>query len=351
MPATINALSTLMITPHLTSAVASAACRVGRLDASVSRSSVTPAWRLRSAWAGYARALQLQGVEIDEIDVLSWGCGLPLTARPKRSTTIDEFEAFALWWSDLHRPVTSNWRDQIPFTPAQASDEASWPGLLRAVEIMRQGARQDRTVAAWLRLPELLKAFGATETPLPCLVDGAKSFRLRATPTDDDWRAVLRGIEKAAENGLQRLQTMETYHRRSMAAVMAERRPGALPRLLTLSTFHPLLSPQSVAGLLHLSLPGAGKLLSRAADLGLLSEVSGRRAWRRYLVPDLAIAFGFLSAPKGRPQKVPVNNPFDRDLASTLATFDEEMRLLDRKLGFLGAEADSPSSRVDPRAT
>ncbi len=331
-----DALSSLTLTPQLVGSLATTATSIGRLDARISASLVAAPWRLRSAWTGYSRALQLQGIEIDEIDVFSWGCDLPLPDRPRRSTAIGEFDEFPGWWKTLHAPPATNWRDRLPFSPVQPADAGTWPALLRAVDILRQAARQDRTIGAWLRLPELLKGFGATKTPLPCLVDGAKAFRLRATPTHDDWRAILRALGKAAEIGLERLQTMEVHHRRAAATIVAERRPSALPRLMALAAFQPLLSPQSVAVQLDLSLPGAGKLLSRAAELGMLVEVSGRRAWRRYLVPDLAVTFGFMRAPQGRPRKPPAASLLDRDISDIFSAFDEEMRLLDIKLGGLG---------------
>src|SRR3546814_18909315 len=67
--------------------------------------------------------------------------------------------------------------------------------------------------------------------------------------------------------------------------------PGALPRLLALSQHRPLLSPQSVADQLAMSIAGASKLLDRAAAAGLLIEITQRRSWRLFLTPDMAIAF------------------------------------------------------------
>ncbi|MCZ4343956.1 hypothetical protein O4H52_20300, partial [Sphingomonadaceae bacterium G21617-S1] len=60
----------------MASALESAAAAIARLDARVSASSVASAWSLRAAWSGYATALQLQGVEIDEAEVFAWGTGV-----------------------------------------------------------------------------------------------------------------------------------------------------------------------------------------------------------------------------------------------------------------------------------
>lgn len=69
-------------TPPMVAAIASATAAIARLDARICVSPVAKAWAARAAWTGYAKALQLQSAEIDEIDVFSWRCGLPLPHRP-----------------------------------------------------------------------------------------------------------------------------------------------------------------------------------------------------------------------------------------------------------------------------
>jgi hypothetical protein len=53
-------------------------------------------------------------------------------------------------------------------------------------------------------------------------------------------------------------------------------------------------------------------------------------------VPDLAVSFGYLASPRGRPPKTVVPDALDRSLASTLASFDTEMQELSAKLSALG---------------
>jgi len=69
-------------TPPMVAAIVSATAAIARLDARICVSPVAKAWAARAAWTGYAKALQLQSAEIDEIDVFSWRCGLPLPHRP-----------------------------------------------------------------------------------------------------------------------------------------------------------------------------------------------------------------------------------------------------------------------------
>jgi hypothetical protein len=87
-----------------------------------------------------------------------------------------------------------------------------------------------------------------------------------------------------------------------------------------------------VASALDLSPAGAGKLLDRAASLEVLVEVSGRRSWKAYVLPDLAVSFGFRRAPLGRPRKAPPVSVQDRDLADTLDDFDRQMAEIDARL-------------------
>src|SRR3546814_10230478 len=63
-----------------------------------------------AAWMGYTRALQLQAIEIDEIDVFSWGCELKIANRALRVSTVDIFEEFAPWQTALGDPDPFAWR-------------------------------------------------------------------------------------------------------------------------------------------------------------------------------------------------------------------------------------------------
>jgi len=74
-------------------------------------------------------------------------------------------------------------------------------------------------------------------------------------------------------------------------------------------------------------------LLARAAASGLVCEVSGRRAWRAYVVPDLAISLGLVAASKGRPPTRPSLSEPSREIASILADFDSDMAAFDARFG------------------
>lgn len=313
---------TLGVVPQIEEAVAA----VARLDGRISASPVAKAWRLRAAWSGYARGLRLQGVEIDEIDVFSWSCAIPLPDRPRRPSHLDEFEGFAPWWGRFDRAGVGQWRDNLPFTPTIARD---LPLLLKALDITRQHALRDGSAAPWLALPAALQGLGLTDTPLPCLVGGAKAFRFRAALPEETLRATLRALSGAARDGLALLDGLEADHRRAARAILAERRPGSLQPLAALSLVHPLLSPTTVAERLGLTLSGAGKLLERAAGLDLLHEISGRATWKAYCTPHLAVAFGLRAAPRGRPAHEAPLPALDGDLAAILAAFDREMEAFD----------------------
>lgn len=307
-----------------------------RLDARISVSLVATAWKCRAAWSGYAKALQLQSAEIDEIDVFSWGCGLQISGRPLRSTTVDLFDRFGEWTAALYNDDPLNWRDGLPTAIGEPTDASDHPALVRAFDRVRQHARIEGGAMPWLGLPFALRDFGLTTAPLPCLVGGVKAFRLKRAPDDGDWATALRSLEANACAALDRLDALERLFRESQRTILAEFRPGTLPALLALAQHHPLLSPQTVSEKLKLSIGGASKLLERAASAGLLLEITKRRSWKQFLSSDLSVEFGYAPAKRGRPAKEAPPLPASRDLAAVFDAFDDEMAKIDRLLKAAG---------------
>ncbi|MDO6414318.1 hypothetical protein Q4F19_07980 [Sphingomonas sp. BIUV-7] len=320
-------------TPKLATTLERAAGAIARLDARLSVTSVRSPWALRASWSGFAAALRLQGAEIDEIDIFGRACGVSLPARPSIRTTFDELDDLAPWQAALRERAERHWRDDAPFSTVVAADWRDRPVLLQALEIAARHARADRSIAPWLAFPILLRTLGLSRAPLPCLVVGDRAFRLAPRDTDAIVPRYLRAIAEAADNGLVRLQALEDDRVRAAAAVHAAHRPGQLLTLMALLQFRPAISPRGAAAALRLSLSGAGKLLSRSAELGLVVEISGRQAWRTYLAPDLAVTFGFRSRAAGRPPSPPRVSAL---LEPTLAAFDAEMAALDATLARLG---------------
>lgn len=319
-------------TPKMVTALASCTASIARLDARILVSSVGSAWRKRAAWIGYARALQLQSVEIDEIDVFSWGCELKIAGRALRASIVDIFEEFAPWQTALGDPDPFAWRNARPLAFVEPDPAAAHPPIVRALEMLRRDSRADRSIVPWLGLPFMLRDLGVCAAPLPCLTGGAKAFRLRKTLGEADWLTALRALEASAQSGIAHLDELDRHHRLAQRAIANEYRPGALPRLLALTSFRPLLAPQSVATLLGMSVAGASKLLERAAEAGLLVEISRRRSWRQFLTPDLATAFGFIEPRRGRPRNEPLPLPTDPKIAEAYDAFDREMAEIDAML-------------------
>lgn len=319
-------------TPKIVAAIASCTAAIARLDARIMVSSVASAWRRRAAWMGYTGALQLQAIEIDEIDVFSWGCELKITGRALRASTVDIFEEFAPWQAALRNPDPFAWRMARPLALAETDSATAHPLLVRALDMLRRDSRTDRSIAAWLGLPFALRDLSLCAAPLPCLTGGAKAFRLRKTVDQQDWLSALRALEASARSGLAHLDDLDRHYRLAQRAIAEEYRPGALPRLLALTSYRPLLGPQSVATLLDMSVAGASKLLERATEAGLLVEISGRRSWRQYLTPDLATAFGFIEPRRGRPRKDPPPLPANTKIAEAFDAFDREMAEIDAML-------------------
>src|SRR3546814_8888938 len=200
---------------------------------------------MRAAWTGYARALQLQSTEIEQIDLFSWGCGLKIPGRPAIPSHVDLFDRCDDWRAALRDTDKHQWRDRLPTAIGDPAVADEHPPLVRALDTLRQLARIDHSTTAWLSAPFALRDRGLSATPRPCLVGGAKAFRMKPRPGEADWFTVLRDLASAAAIGLERLHGLKRGYRDAQRTIAAEYRPGALPRLLALSQHRPLLSPQS----------------------------------------------------------------------------------------------------------
>src|SRR3546814_17529139 len=89
----------------------------------------------------------------------------------------------------IRRPPRSTRTDTLfPYTTLFRS-------LVRALDQVRQHARIKGSILPWLGLSFALRDMGLTATPLPCLAGGAKAFRLKRRPDENDWLAVLRALE------------------------------------------------------------------------------------------------------------------------------------------------------------
>src|SRR3546814_9272385 len=99
---------------------------------------------MRAGWTGYARALQLQSAEIEEIDLFSWGCGLKIPGRPPLTSHVDLFDRWEEWREALRDTDKHQWRDRLPTAIGDPATAAEHPPLVRALDTLRQLARIDR---------------------------------------------------------------------------------------------------------------------------------------------------------------------------------------------------------------
>lgn len=337
MPPLPQPLTAVPWTAALADGLATASAALARLDARVSASPLKPAWLLRASWAGYARALHLQHAEIEEIDIIAERCGLRIAGRALPRTDDEPFAAYAPWLARLSEPDGRHWAEDLPFTFDAPPAWREAPALVRALHLLDASARADRTIAPWLAFPALLRRLGLARSPLPCVVPGDAAQRFPGEPRAVLLKRLLRQVVRSAEDGLERLERLETGARRTAAAIAAERRPGKLAVLGRVALSRPCLAARSLAPLLDLTVSGAGKLLERATGLGLLVEVSGRESWRTYVAPDVAVALGLSAPDRGRPPSL-VSAPPEVDVI--LQSFDAEMAEIEERLRKLGISTE-----------
>jgi hypothetical protein len=319
-------------------AIVRASAAITALDTALFRHPCAAPWMLRASWSGYAQGLKLGGAEIDEIDVISWATSVHIAGRRPPSTIHVNYAGYRPWVERLSVNTSGHWNVALPFT-AVPPDFSDWPPLCAAVEILHQWAKADPSTEPWLGLPELLYGMRLSARPLPCLVVGDRGLRQRGQvqPTEAASK-ILHGVASAAEAGLTRLRWLEDDRARAIAAITNEHRPGMLPDLMALMMAAPVMSPEALVRLIPaatggrtISLSGAGKLLNRAAGLGLVREVSGRsRGWRIYVLPDVAVSLGF-AAKRGRPAKSgkrPALLVDDQPTTSAMAALDAEMNAI-----------------------
>lgn len=287
---------------------------------------------MRASWAGYAHALALQHSPLEEIDIIAERCGLRLPARPLPRTEDEPFAAFDSWTTTLNESEGRHWAEDLPFTFAAPAGWQEAPALVRALTLLDESARADRTSAPWLAFPALLRRIGLTRTALPCLIVGDASQRPARDPRPVLLKRLLKQLTRRAEAGLERLDALEATTRRAAIAIAAEHRPGKLLDLARISLTRPCLAARSAAPLLGITISGAGKLLERATMLGIMAEISGRGSWRTYVTPDIAIALGLRARDRGRPPSAAL----PREVVDILSTFESEMAEIDARLERLG---------------
>ncbi len=322
-------LSSIAWTAGVAGLFGEAMAAIGRLDARISASPVAQPWRNRTVWKGYSTALQLQRYEIDEIDVFSQATGVPIAGRPSVATAGRPFDAFGEWKHSFDRATVRHWREGLPFSFDPPDTWSKAPPLIRALTLLDIWTRQDPSPRPWLCFPQLLASMNVVASALPCLVIGDLSLRTLHGPRERQLKRLLKALRSTAADGLKRLDRLEGW-RLNFAAVLAEEsRPGLLRDLGKLVLSQPLVTARLIADTFEITLSGAGKLLARAAAHRLLVEVSGRNSWRLYVTPDMGIALGMVSPPRGRPPSPPRRT---EELDTVLADFDKEMEEIDTLL-------------------
>ncbi|KHL24210.1 hypothetical protein PK98_14540 [Croceibacterium mercuriale] len=326
------AVAQVSLTPPLVRDLEGAALAIGRLDARISASFCKERWHEEATMAGFATSLRAHDSSAAESDLFSHLRGTPLPHRLPATLKQEDCAVFEEWRSALQVRAAPPWRElvHVAVDLPEAWDAA--PALLRLLALAAHHTQQQPSTAPPI-MPRLLQALGLSEAVLPSLVIIDPAWRHRPRKVAASVRRSLRRLTRAALRARKRLARIEAGATHAARVLDGEPRAGALRPLIDLVGRHGIVTPRGIAREYGLSISGAGKLLARAARLGLVVEVSGRASWRTYLSPHLAIEFGYVEAPRGRP---PALAPRPLPLTPTLQAFDDELAAIDAMLARFG---------------
>ncbi len=310
--------------PKLAIALADASSALGRLDARVSASSIEKAWFIRAAWFGYHTALQLQGHEIDEIDLICLIYGVRMKGRPNFSTNEDITSGLDDWKKSLTKRSDEHWNTALPFTFERSDKWHDAPALVQAITICDQWVRNTGNIDGWLHFPILITQLKIALRPLPCLVIGTKQQRHRGNDREAILIRLLNQVQDAAIVGLARLRALENHINRAQIVAQATRRSQSIVKTTVLSLRRPVFTPRDIAAHLGISISGAGKLLAKCEKSGLVHSMNSTESWRHFASADVGVLLRLVPDNKGRPVKVARASPAP-SAESILARFDAEM--------------------------
>ncbi|WP_121120133.1 hypothetical protein [Croceibacterium ferulae] len=313
------------------------ALAIARLDSRISASFCQRRWHEEAVLTGFATGLRARGSNVAESHLFSELRGIPLPHQLPATLTQEDRASLERWKTALKMRAVPHWRELVDAPVDMPEGWDASPALLRLLALAAHQVQQQPSRELPV-MPRLLQAFGLSEAVLPALVIIDPAWRHRPRNSAASVRRSLRQLTRAALHARKRLARLETGANHAARMLSEETRAGALDRLIGMIERDGIVTPRGVARQTRLSISGAGKLLARAAKLGLLVEVSGRTSWRTYLSPHLAIEFGYVAARRGRPPGPP---PVPPSSLPTWRTFDDEMAAIDAMLARIGSgEAD-----------
>lgn len=157
------------------------------------------------------------------------------------------------------------------------------PRLYRAFEMLRLGSLQSRRqVECWGILPFTLAQVGLTPLPVPALTLTHQRLRLERFDAVSVRRKLLDQLDTALFELLALADRLVRDRALMKVRLASERKTEGLEQLANLLLKLPLVSPALLARTLHVNLPAAGRLCTRAAELGLLKPITTRSSWKVY---------------------------------------------------------------------
>jgi hypothetical protein len=213
----------------------------------------------------------------------------------------------------------------LALTPAlPPADEATGiPRLYRAFELMRLAALQSRRqVECWGALPFALADTGLTPLPVPALTLTHQRMRLERFDPVVLRRQLLDQLDQRLFEVLGLAQRLARSHALMLDQLAPCPKAASLRRLADLLLKLPLVSPALLSRLLELDISSAGRLCTRAAEVGLVQLIGSRSSWKVYGARLVQDCYGYtLDAPV-------VHAPPARQMTSSVQSLAAEVDAL-----------------------
>lgn len=296
---------TAAATPKGLEQLEKASFSLGQLVGAVKGHQLIDAWRVRLSLRQAVELARIEGILVTEAAIAGHLAQLPL---PLRQDHGDLMKALRLAKA-LLATVGATW----PRLPSIGGDEEatgvySRSSLIAGLEnergpaLMRVAQGLAASFGVYSRgshgdVPAAFFEIGLTPSPFPLIAGGMRQASAR-DPLEF-LGAFLEAVEREATKALALLRELQLTAEAIRLRMGVRKSNSRLPAAIEIVLRSPIVGAVMVAAELNCSTRGASQMLDELEKLGVVVEVSNRRAWKAYAIAE----FGGLREDVVRPQR------------------------------------------------